>query len=292
MPGKLPIRLLQRAFFFDIGSGIRVILPPMVGEDAGVVDVSESEILAAHSDPITAAHTRIGWLSIHVAANDIASSGVKPLWFLATIILPESTEDERIIEIASDMRRALSEIGGSLIGGHTEYSDAVTRPLISITALGIGSRESITPTSAAMPGDLVIMTKRAAMEATSIAAYDLEKFLIERGFSRMELEEAKKLIEKISVVPEAIALSSEKLAHAMHDATEGGIAAAAFELSYASGWAVEIDRNQIPIFSLTEKILGALGADPLFSLSSGTLLAAVPKSRINDALSKLSSIGV
>ncbi|MEM3599582.1 MAG: AIR synthase-related protein, partial [Fervidicoccaceae archaeon] len=135
-------------------------------------------------------------------------------------------------------------------------------------------------------------TKRAAMEATSIAAYDLEKFLIERGFSRMELEEAKKLIEKISVVPEAIALSSEKLAHAMHDATEGGIAAAAFELSYASGWAVEIDRNQIPIFSLTEKILGALGADPLFSLSSGTLLAAVPKSRINDALSKLSSIGV
>lgn len=292
LPGKLPIRLLQAAFFSEIGKGYRIILPPMVGGDAGVVDIEGYEVLAAHSDPITASHSRIGWLSIHIAANDIAASGFNPYWFIVTLILPEGTKEDDILAIATDMKKAIIEIGGSLIGGHTEFSDAVSRPVITTTALGIGKREDMTPASNAKPNDFLIMTKKAALEATSIAAHDLFSILSEKGVSIRELEEAKKYLNYISIVPEARILASNKLVNAMHDPTEGGIVAAAFELSYASGWAVELWRNSVRVSETSKKILEILGVDPLFSLSSGSLIASIPPNKVEDALNALSSAGI
>jgi len=292
LPGKLPPSILEKLFFFVQPENSRVIIPPKVGEDAGVVDIRDTEIMAVHSDPITASSNRIGWLSIHVSANDIAASGLRPIWFLTTVILPEGTGESMISAIANDIERALKEIGGILIGGHTEFSDSVTRPVISTTAIGIGNRNNLTPTSNAKPGDVIIMTKMAALEATSIAAHELSEFLLQRGVSETELDEAKKYINKISVVPEAIALSSKRLANAMHDATEGGIGVAAFEISYASGWAVEIQRDLVRTSDVTRKIMKIIGADPLFSLSSGTLLATVPSNRVKEAIDTLTSIEV
>lgn len=292
LPGKLPVELLQRAFFSNIGKGDRVILPPMVGGDAGVIDIEGYELLAAHSDPITASHSRIGWLSIHIAANDIAASGFKPSWFITTLILPEGTKEEAILSIATDMKKAITELGGSLLGGHTEFSSAVSRAVIITTALGAGKREDMTPTSNAKPGDFLIMTKKAALEATSIAAHDLSQLLLERGLTISEIVEAKRYIDEISVVPEARILSSNRLANAMHDPTEGGIAAAAFEISYASGWAVELWKEPVTISDISKKILETLGVDPLFSLSSGTLLASIPPHKLETALQALSSAGI
>jgi len=292
LPGKLPIELLQRAFLSGAGTGQRIVIPPMVGGDAGAVDIEGFEIIAAHSDPITASMSRIGWLSIHVAANDIAAIGIRPFWFLTTLILPEGIGEDAVFEIASDVKKAIAEVGGTLLGGHTEFSNAVNRPVISTTAMGAGRREELTPASNAKPGDAIIMTKTAALEASFIAASDYRNTLKKRGVDQAYIDEAKTYLERISVLPEALVLSKHRMAHAMHDPTEGGIAAASFEISYASGWAVEIDRKAVLISKASKKILEALGVDPLFSLSSGSLLACVPPDRVEAALSLLSSEGI
>ena len=48
----------------------RLVIGPIVGEDAAVIDFGD-RYLVAKSDPITYATERIGWDAVHIKANDI-----------------------------------------------------------------------------------------------------------------------------------------------------------------------------------------------------------------------------
>ena len=86
--GKFPPSLLERLLQKTGTSDPRVLVGPGVGEDAAVLDLGET-LLVAKSDPITFATDRIGSYVVQVNANDIACTGGVPRWFLATLLVPE-----------------------------------------------------------------------------------------------------------------------------------------------------------------------------------------------------------
>ena len=99
--GKLPPELLASIIARAPIDDDRVILGPGIGFDCAVVDVGPN-LLVMKSDPITFATDEIGWYAVQVNANDIATTGATPRWFLATVLLPEDLTTEGLVHRVSD----------------------------------------------------------------------------------------------------------------------------------------------------------------------------------------------
>lgn len=291
--GKVSPELLEKYVFTRLGVHDRsIVLGPSYGEDAALIRISDNRVLVVHSDPITAAEKLIGWLSVHVACNDVAVRGAKPRWLLPVLLLPEEAPVELLDEITRQIDSAAKEVGASIVGGHTESAPGLSRPIISMTAIGVVDESRVVLTRNAKPGDLLIMTKYAGLEGTAILASDFRDELLEKGVEVEVIEEAQDYIKSISVVPEAVRLAEEELVTAMHDPTEGGVLGGVAELAYASRTSIKVYEEKIPLTSATRIITNVLGVDPLKLISSGVLIATTPRKYIDRVLDVLREVGV
>ncbi len=261
-----------------------VIVGPEVGEDAAIIDLGDELALVTHPDPISGALEFLGYLAVHVPANDVAVTGARPKYFMPVILVPEGAPLDTVSKVVNDVKEALQEIGGHVVGGHTEVTDAVTHPLVITTAMGLARKESIVRTSGAKPGDAVIMTKTAGIEGTAVLASDFRDELLRRGVPYTVVKEGEAMIRQVSVVKEALILAKHGLANSMHDPTEGGVIGGLTEIAYASNTSIIIDEAKIPLNPVTKSLASAMRVDPLKMLSSGALLATVPEDKANDAL--------
>lgn len=268
-----------------------VIIGPAIGEDSAIIDLGSS-YLVAHSDPITGAVADIGWLSVHVAGNDVAVRGARPRWFLPVILLPEGSPLELIDSITAQIDVAVRELGAMVVGGHSEYAPGLDRPIISMTALGLVERDKLVLTGGAGVGDYVVMTKSVAVEGTSILAVDFEGELLEKGVPRWVIEKARGYSKMVSVIREAIELAENRYASSMHDPTEGGLIGGLTEVAYASRKTIEVWEERIPITEETKIICEALKVDPLKLISSGVLIATIPEGKVEEALRRLGKTGI
>jgi hydrogenase maturation factor len=276
--GKLDPSILRGLVFNRLGvPSPRVVLGPHIGEDASVIDFGD-RALVVHSDPITGAVENVGWLAVNVCTNDIATRGIRPLWILTVLLLPETFTTTQLKDITAQIDRASKQLGVAVVGGHSEVTVGINRPIIITTAIGETVDKKFVRTSGAKVGDSIIMTKGAAIEGTAILAHELSNFLEEK-IGKKTIENAKKLVKMTSVVKDALTAVEAGEVHAMHDATEGGVAGGLQEIAWASNVGVVAHEKKIPVRSETDAICNALGIDPLKTISSGTLLiAAKPES--------------
>jgi len=266
--------LEKRVFPFVADENNDIILGSSFGEDVALTKVG-GDILASHVDPIVGAIGNIGWLAVHVACNDIAASGIPPRWVLLLVLVPSINDEELLEQIMRDARRAADEIGVAIIGGHTGYSANLTRPLVSVTALGNAGERTPVKTGGARDGDLVLVTKGIAVEGTGILAGDFADIAREKGITEAEAAEALRLMNNVSVVREALVLA-ENGATAMHDVTRGGLLETLLEIAALSKRAINIDAGRLPIDPVVERFAHAFEFDPLKMISSGTLAVTVP----------------
>ncbi len=284
---KPPASLLRK--YVLPRSGARrddVVVGPGIGLDVGAVRV-DGKVLVSHSDPVHGAVRHVAWLAVHVASNDVATAGVQPSWVLPTILLPPSWDERMLDELTGQVDSAAREVGASVIGGHTGVVEGLKRPLVVVTAMGLGEEGKVITAAGARPGDLIYMTKWAALEGTAILAEDFGDVLLSKGVDPSAISSAAGLMSMVSVVKEALALASSGAVHAMHDPTRGGIAEGLAEMATASSVAIEVREEDVPILEQTRQFSRALGFDPLWMISSGVLLFASPpgsEGRVEEAL--------
>lgn len=219
--GKLPPGLLRELLAKIPSNDPRVLLGGRVGEDAAAIDMGD-RVLVAKTDPITFTSELIGWYAVQVNANDIACMGARPRWFLATVLLPEGAEPCLAKSIFSQILETCTALDVSLIGGHTEVTHKLQRPLVVGFMLGETSRERLVRTSDARPGDAIVLTKAIAIEGTAILS-NMAVSHLRPKISKSILKKAEQFLFEpgISVVTEALAAQDLADIHAMHDPTEG-----------------------------------------------------------------------
>jgi hydrogenase maturation factor len=287
--GKLPLEQLARLLSQVAPIDPRVLVGPGVGLDCAVIDLGNGNCLVAKSDPITFATDAIGWYAVHVNANDVATTGAAPRWFLATILLPAGKADVPLADsVLRQIHTACAEIGASLVGGHTEVTYGIDRPIVAGSMLGEVARDRLITPSGARPGDVLLLTKRVAVEATSILAREKRDRLTDR-FDAAFLDRARQFLYApgISVVRDAQVAIGAGRVHAMHDPTEGGLATGLHELATAAHVGLEIDAEAVPIYSETRLLCDVFGLDTWGVIASGALLMAVQAGdadRVADAL--------
>ena len=290
--GKLPADQLARLLATLEITDPRVVLSGGIGEDAALISYGD-RLLIAKSDPVTFATDRIGWYAVHINANDIAACGGDPKWFLATILLPEGTSPQRAQEIFQQIRDATAAIDVALIGGHTEITVGLPRPIVSGTMLGEVATGSEITTSGARPGDAILLTGGLAIEGTAILAVEASVALRSAGVGSEVLQRAAQFLDRpgISVLAAARAIRGPDVT-TLHDPTEGGLAGALAELAHASQVGVRVDEGAVQILPETRIICDALKLDPWGLIASGALLATVRPGSEDAALAKLRAAGV
>lgn len=267
-----------------------VILGVVFGEDVALTRI-EDGMLVSHVDPIVGAVKDIGWLAVHVACNDIATSGTPPRWILLLVLVPHIEDEQLLEEIMRDASRAADEIGVTIIGGHTGYSSNLSRPLVAVTALGTITNQNPVLTKGARVGDHIFITKGIALEGTAILANDFSNIARQMGVSDQELTQARALMKGISIIPEALILAQQS-ATAMHDVTRGGLLETLLEMAKLSGVGIKVDANHIPLLPVVSRFSKAFQFDPLKMISSGTLVATIPTERVKAAQRSLDEKGI
>lgn len=289
--GKVSSDVLRRLVYNRLGVPTdRVLSGPGVGEDAAVIDMGD-RVLVAKGDPITGAEGNIGWLSVHINANDIASTGARPLWFVCIALLPEDADESMLKGIMDDIHEACLEVGASLVGGHTETTPGLDRPILAGFMMGEAQRDRYVTTGGARPGDLIILTKGAGIEGTAVIASDLREHLKGKVDDRV-VERGAAMVRWISVVPEAMKAVEAGSPNSLHDPTEGGLINGLWEMAEAAGVGLKVDRASIPIPDETRQICGALGVDPLRLLGSGALLITAQPGEAEKIMEALTKEGI
>ncbi|MCH8064773.1 MAG: hypothetical protein IIC90_02960 [Chloroflexi bacterium] len=291
--GKLPPELLER-LLARLPSDPRLLLGPGIGRDAAAIDIGGGRALVAAADPVTFAKDQIGAYAVQVNANDVACLGARPAWFLATVLLPGDTTPDVAEEIFEQIRTACEALNVALIGGHTEVTLGIDRPIVAGTMLGEVDAQSLVRPQNARAGDHLLLTKGIAIEGTALLAREAPQALRDRGVQASVIESASRLLTEpgISVVPDAHAACRAGPPHAMHDPTEGGLATALLELAQAAGLQARVRLADVPVLEETTTICAALDLDPLGLLASGALLIAVGSEQCDAVRQALGNEGV
>ncbi len=290
--GKLPTELLKDLLSRHAPSDPRVLLGPGLGLDCAVLDFGDT-LLIAKSDPITFTEEEIGWYAVHVNANDVVTTGAAPRWFLATLFLPEGRANTNMTtEIFDQIVDACTSINAQLIGGHTEITAGLDRPIIAGTMLGEIERDRLITPQGARPGDRLLLTKGIPIEATSILAREFPDNLA--TVPADVLLTARDFLHQpgISIVPEALAAAETGSVTAMHDPTEGGLASGLWELAEAAKVRLIVERDSVYIPSESSLICEVLGVDPLEAIASGALLLSVNSERLEIVCEAIEARGV
>jgi len=274
---SLPQGKIDPLFLEELMSSLpkdkRVIVGPKIGEDAAVIDFGKT-YLVIKTDPITFTSENIGWYVVNINANDIACMGAVPRWFLSTALLPEGRTSKNLVKsIFNQLASACKELDIFLIGGHTEIAPKLNRPILVGQMIGEVSREKLIKSSGARVGDLVLLTKGIAIEGTNVI-YQERKEELTRNLPARMLDKIKGFLHNpgISVVKEAILAGRNVQVHSMHDPTEGGLKMGLWEIAYASGVGMRINRYKIPVLEETQAVCDLYGLDPLGLLASGCLV--------------------
>jgi hydrogenase maturation factor len=292
--GKLPMRVLERLLKRNTITDPRVLVGPRIGEDAAVIDTGAPRYLIAKTDPITFTADQIGWYAVHINANDVATMGARPSWFLATLLLPESATTESLAEkIFQDILEACRTIGVALVGGHTEITYGLSRPIVVGQMLGEVDKEKLVQTSGARAGDVIILTKGIAIEGTAIIAREREEELTAE-LGEATLARCKNFMFKpgLSVLKDALVAAEAAPIHAMHDPTEGGLATALHELAWSADVGLLLDSEAVPVYPETRAICNHYDLHAIGLIASGALLIVLEEAKAGKVLSKLHSEGI
>lgn len=286
--GKLDRESFEKIIFPYLGKANKnVMIGPKHGVDAAVIDLGD-RVMAVATDPtfgMPVVMPFFGWAIAHICASDVAVLGIKPEYMTICILLPPESKPETLEGFWKQLHEECVKFGITIVGGHTGIYPGIGYPLNGgCTVWGFGKKEELTPASNAKIGDKVIMTKGPAIEAVGILAYQAEAKLTEKLGKDM-VERAKKYLPEMTVVKDA--LVAAKFAHAMHDATEGGLLNGVYEIAEASGTGVRIYEDKIVTPEEITQVCKYFSIDPLISIGEGTLVITAEKAKTAVLISEL-----
>jgi len=305
-PRKYPMGKVSRTFFENViarhlGEKRRdVAVGPANGVDVGVVRLPDGRAMISTTDPIYIVPQygweRAAWFAFHILASDLTTSGVAPEYITMDWNLPMDIEDDQIETMLRVMDRECRKYGAAIVTGHTGRYEGCAYPMVGgATFFAIAKKDGWVTANMARPGNRLLVTKTAALEAAAILSNTFPD-LVERRLGPGGTSRVRALFDSMSTVEDALAAADVGLRKggvwAMHDATEGGVRNAVWEMAQASGLGVDVDLSKVYVDPAVAGLSQVFGMDPLDAISEGTLLIAVEPDAATDVIRRLQKRGI
>lgn len=298
MDGKINQEDFNTLFAEKLGfKNPKVQVAPAFGVDVSIVNLSNSQDMALTSDPLSLIPSlgleESAWLSVHLMANDMATTGKAPQFGQFVLNLPTHLTQEDLKTYWHYIHQFCKEIKLSITGGHTGRIEGQNSTIAGGgTFITVAENGSLLASSQAREKDVVIMTKSAALSSAAILGMSFPKHLSNIVGKEVSLK-ARELFYRTSSLKEGIIAASlnenEKVVSALHDVTEGGVLGALFELATAAQKGILIQESKILVDKCVASILNAFDLNPLECIGAGSMLIAVKESAANQLIEKLNN---
>lgn len=268
---------------------------PEFGVDVSVVDLHGGKAMALTSDPLSLIPSlgleESAWLSVHLMANDMATTGFAPMFGQFVLNLP-STLSKNDFEIYWNyIHQFCQEIGVSITGGHTGFIEGQNSTIAGGgTFITIAPKEKILISQYARPGDSILVTKTGALSSTAILAMSFPE-TVKKSIGKEFYDSACASFFETSSLKDALTAVEvdNSGVTAMHDVTEGGVLGAIYELAVASGNGAEIFNEKLPIGEVQHAVCSVFGLDPRYCIGAGSMIITCKKEKASEIISRLES---
>jgi hydrogenase expression/formation protein HypE len=255
---------------------------PAFGVDISVVDIGQGLALLSTSDPLSLIPSlglqESAWLSVHLMANDMATSGHAPQYGQFVLNLPTTLGEADFQSYWEHVHRYCEEIGLAITGGHTGFI-----PGQNSTIAGGGTFSSVVPkdqvllASGAQEGDSILLSKSAALSSAAILALSFPKKVVKHCGKETFLKAAEGFYRTSSLQEGLVATKinarvGKKVVTALHDVTEGGVYGAIYEMMVASGKGALIDDKALPIEATQQEVCRLFDLDPRYCIGAGSMV--------------------
>ncbi len=299
--GKVSAEIFEEIILPRLGrKRPEILVGPRHGVDVGVVDLGHGQVMVTTTDPIFVVPPygweRSGWFAVHILASDAVTSGIRPQYITMDLNLPLSMTRDEFEAVWTVMHRECEKIGMAVISGHTGRYEGCEYPMIGgATVIGIGPKDRYVTPAMAGPGDVVILTKGAAIEAAGLFAVTFPGRVAQR-YGEAAAREAEEIFWQMSVVEDALTAVEagvrDEGVTSMHDATECGVWGGLFEVAQASGTGMTVDQEKILVQDPVRKVCDLFGLDPYSSISEGTLVITCRPHKAQEVVRRLGDKGI
>jgi hydrogenase maturation factor len=294
--GKISAEVFDELIYPHLGRRRRsVLVGPKHGVDIGIVDIGGGKVMALTTDPVFIVpeygFERAAWFAIHILCSDAVTSALKPSYLSIDLNLPLSMTREELEIVWRKMDSECQKMGVAIVCGHTARYTGCNYPMVGgATVISVGEKSHYVTPQMARPGDRIVITKGAAIEATGIFALAF-KDRIREYFGEEFSRRAEDIFYQMSVVEDALTAASvgtrERGVTSMHDATECGVWGGLYEVAKASRVGMRVEKEKIIVLDEVEKICSKFGMDPYSSISEGTLIITCKEKKVERLLKKL-----
>lgn len=261
-----------------------------IGDDAAAWPPSPGKLVVATTDMLVEGiHFRLdwtssrdlGWKALAVNLSDLAAMGAVPGRALISVaLLPKQAA------LVEEMYEGLTELarltGTRVVGGDTVRSPG---PLVvNVVLVGEAEPGRLLRRDGALPGDLLLLTGSVGASAAGLA-------LLLEGGERLSCPEAAPLLAALHrprprlAAGRAIASMGLRCAIDVSD----GVVSEAWHVAQASGVAIRLDTDRLPLEAAAVALLGEAKARQL-AVSGGEdyqLLFTAPEARLAEVVAAL-----
>ncbi|WP_132053444.1 AIR synthase-related protein [Pseudocnuella soli] len=300
--GKIGDELFKETIFPFCGSQRpEITTPPQFGVDVSIIQLPNGYEMALTSDPLSLIPTlglrESGWLSVCLMANDMATTGKAPMYAQFVLNLPPSLSAADFAEYWKYIHQYCAEMGTAITGGHTGRFEGMHATVAGGgTMIAMAPQGEMLTSKGAAAGDVIIVTKEAALIATSILARSFPQTVANKCGTDVQ-QAAAELFEQTSALPAAFAAASlntaqHKAVTAMHDVTEGGILGAIYEMALAANCGAVVDKTILPTGDAQQLVCAAFGIDPHYCIGAGSMIIAAKKDAAASVIDALRAKGI
>ncbi len=299
--GKVSPEFFNEVIFPKLGKRREdVLVGPKHGVDTGIIKIGNGMVMAVTTDPIYIVPQygweKAAWFAWHILASDVTTSGFPPSHIVVDFNLPMDMTEEQFAKVWTIFHEESEKYGASIVAGHTARYTGTDYPMVGgATFLAIGPEDQYLTPHMAKSGDVIVITKGAAIEATGIFANTFPQTVREK-LGEETWKRASELFYEMSTVKDALTAVKvgvrDKGVTAMHDATECGVIGGVFEIAQASGKGVYLFKDKIPVLEPVREVCELFGMDPYISISEGTLIITVRPEKVDELLSLLKKEGI
>ena len=270
---------------------------PQFGVDVSVIDLPGKMAIAVTSDPLSLIPSfglqESAWLSIHLMANDMATTGFAPMYGQFVLNLPATFSRQDFKTYWHYTHKFCADMGIAITGGHTGFIEGQNSTIAGGgTFFTIAPKLQILTSQNAKPGDVILVTKQCALSSTSILAMSFPE-TVKNKLGNETYQKACDMFYKTSSLKDALTAVGKPTRYnditAMHDVTEGGVLGAIYELACASDNGVLVFNNQIPIGNIQQNVCSLFSIDPRYCVGAGSMIITCKKDKTPFVIERLNS---
>jgi len=225
----------------------------------------------------------IGELAVNGTVNDLAVAGARPMALTVSLVLEEGLDATVLREEVEAIAAAAREAGVEVVAGDTKVVERGHADDMYICTAGLGrldERATLSPAGLA-PGDRILLSGPVGDHGTAI--------MLARGEFELDAPIASDTRSLWPVV-DALLESAGSAVHCLRDATRGGVASVLNELARASGVAMLVREEAVPVEAAVAGAAEILGIDPMYVANEGKLVAFVAPGDADAALAAMRAI--